>query len=67
MPCNSCSGIDYSHPAFGGCTAINEPPGRCRVVAGYDFVGDDFQMPTDPLQPNPDPVSISITCIEFQV
>jgi hypothetical protein len=27
------------------------------VVAGYDFVGDDFQLPTDPLQPNPDPVS----------
>lgn len=63
----SCSGIDYTHPAFGGCTAINEPFGRCRVVAGYDFVGDEFETPTDPLQPNPDPVSISTTVSAVQV
>ena len=41
------TGIDYTHPAFGGCDA----PGRgagCRVVAGYDFV-DDEADPMDPV------------------
>ncbi|KAI9595022.1 peptidase S8/S53 domain-containing protein [Syncephalis fuscata] len=31
------SGIDYTHPALGGCFG----PG-CRVAYGYDFVGDNF-------------------------
>lgn len=50
------SGVDYTHAAFGGCTAVNTPAGKCRVVAGYDFVGDDFQLPTDALKPKSDPV-----------
>ncbi|KAI8052884.1 peptidase S8/S53 domain-containing protein [Syncephalis plumigaleata] len=32
------SGIDYTHPALGGCFGLN-----CRVAYGYDFVGDAFQ------------------------
>lgn len=55
------SGIDYTHPAFGGCTAVNTPEGKCRVVAGYDFVGDDFDLPTDTPRPKDDPVSRTIS------
>ncbi|RKP26967.1 peptidase S8/S53 domain-containing protein [Syncephalis pseudoplumigaleata] len=32
------SGIDYTHPALGGCFGAG-----CRVAYGYDFVGDDFR------------------------
>ncbi|RUS30603.1 peptidase S8/S53 domain-containing protein [Jimgerdemannia flammicorona] len=39
------SGIDYQHPALGGCFG----PG-CRVAYGYDFVGDDGHSPdSDPI------------------
>jgi subtilisin family serine protease len=31
------SGIDYHHPALGGCFG----PG-CKVAKGYDLVGDDY-------------------------
>src|SRR5690606_20176595 len=31
------SGIDYTHPALGGCLG----PG-CKVVGGYDFSGDEW-------------------------
>jgi minor extracellular serine protease Vpr len=31
------TGIDYDHPDLGGCFGEN-----CRVVTGWDFVGDDF-------------------------
>ncbi|HEY3477153.1 MAG TPA: S8 family serine peptidase, partial [Anaerolineales bacterium] len=31
------TGVDYDHPDLGGCFGAG-----CRVVAGYDFVGDDF-------------------------
>ncbi|KAG0049745.1 hypothetical protein BGZ83_005428 [Gryganskiella cystojenkinii] len=34
------SGVDYTHPALGGCFG----PG-CKVAYGYDFVGDDGQSP----------------------
>lgn len=34
-------GLDYTHPAFGSCTAIGKGE-NCRVVAGHDFTdGDD--------------------------
>lgn len=33
-------GLDYTHHAFGGCTAINSG-GDCRVVAGFDFTDED--------------------------
>ena len=32
------TGIDYTHPDLGGCTAVG--PG-CRVADGHDFVNDD--------------------------
>ncbi|KAF9089585.1 hypothetical protein BGX29_011983 [Mortierella sp. GBA35] len=31
------TGVDYKHPALGGCFG----PG-CKVAYGYDFVGDDY-------------------------
>lgn len=31
------SGIDYQHPDLGGCFGPS-----CRVIAGYDFVGDAY-------------------------
>ncbi|CAK8721998.1 hypothetical protein GCAAIG_11630 [Candidatus Electronema halotolerans] len=34
------TGIDYTHSAFGSCSALNSGAG-CRVVGGYDFVNDD--------------------------
>lgn len=39
------TGIDYTHPDLGGCTAVG--PG-CRVADGYDFVNDD----NDPFDDN---------------
>lgn len=48
------SGIDYLHPALGGCFG----PG-CRVSYGYDFVGDDYNAGSifnkDP-KPDEDPM-----------
>ncbi len=48
------TGIDYDHPDLGGCFG----PG-CRVVTGWDFVGDAYNADTtsagyDPV-PHPDP------------
>jgi minor extracellular serine protease Vpr len=44
------TGIDYHHPDLGGCFGAG-----CRVVTGWDFVGDDFNAnPSDPAY-NPDP------------
>ncbi len=39
------TGIDYRHPALGGCTAVND---TCRVFGGYDYVNND----ADPLDDN---------------
>ncbi|KAF8060298.1 rplY [Scenedesmus sp. PABB004] len=50
------TGIDYTHPAFGGCTAVGQPAGRCRVVAGRDLVGDAFVSGKDVQQPDDDPL-----------
>ncbi|KAG0052658.1 hypothetical protein BGZ83_002315 [Gryganskiella cystojenkinii] len=36
------SGVDYTHPALGGCFG----PG-CKVAYGTDFVGDDGKSPDD--------------------
>ncbi|KAI8832544.1 peptidase S8/S53 domain-containing protein [Chytridium lagenaria] len=41
------SGIDYNHPALGGCFGPN-----CRVSFGYDLVGDNY--PTS-ITPDSDP------------
>ncbi|ROV99042.1 hypothetical protein VMCG_06618 [Cytospora schulzeri] len=43
------SGIDYTHPALGGCFG----PG-CLVSSGWDFVGDAFTGQNTPV-PGPDP------------
>ncbi|KAI1495697.1 peptidase S8/S53 domain-containing protein [Biscogniauxia marginata] len=43
------SGIDWKHPALGGCFG----PG-CLVEAGYDFTGDTFVPPGTPM-PDSDP------------
>lgn len=44
-------GLDYTHPAFGGCTAINSG-GKCRVVAGKDLVDGDNKTVSVWLQRN---------------
>jgi subtilisin family serine protease len=44
------SGIDYRHPALGGCFGKN-----CRVAYGTDFVGDAFTGENDPV-PDNDPL-----------
>ena len=37
------TGIDIDHPAFGGGGAPGATPfPSARIVAGYDFVGDDY-------------------------
>jgi subtilisin family serine protease len=43
------SGVDYKHPALGGCFGKG-----CRVVYGHDFVGDDYTGANEP-QPDEDP------------
>ncbi|RSM17836.1 hypothetical protein CDV31_003262 [Fusarium ambrosium] len=45
------SGIDYTHPALGGCFG----PG-CLVEAGWDFTGDDFLPGTIEAKPDADPM-----------
>jgi subtilisin family serine protease len=49
------TGIDFDHPDLGGCFG----PG-CRVAAGYDLVGDDFNAddtsPSFQPIPHPDPI-----------
>ncbi|KAI8606655.1 peptidase S8/S53 domain-containing protein, partial [Dissophora ornata] len=37
------TGIDFTHPALGGCFGAN-----CRVAYGYDFVGDDYNGKNTP-------------------
>ncbi|KAI1344254.1 peptidase S8/S53 domain-containing protein [Xylariaceae sp. FL0016] len=44
------SGVDYTHPALGGCFG----PG-CLVEAGYDFTGDDYNPPHNEPVPDDDP------------
>ncbi|KZM24061.1 uncharacterized protein EKO05_0004598 [Ascochyta rabiei] len=44
------SGIDYTHPALGGCFG----PG-CLVEIGYDFVGDDYKVGQSEPKPDDDP------------
>jgi len=43
------SGIDYLHPDLGGCFGDG-----CRVITGYDFVGDNWD-PSLPPMPDNDP------------
>ncbi|EON99722.1 putative minor extracellular protease vpr protein [Phaeoacremonium minimum UCRPA7] len=43
------TGVDYRHPALGGCFGP-----ECLVTFGYDLVGDDFDGFNTPV-PDPDP------------
>ncbi|KAJ1655819.1 hypothetical protein IWQ61_004492 [Dispira simplex] len=45
------SGIDYLHPAFGGCFKTE----GCCIMHGYDFVRDNFNGKNTP-QPDADPM-----------
>ncbi|KAF9187924.1 hypothetical protein BGZ51_000944 [Haplosporangium sp. Z 767] len=44
------SGVDYSHPALGGCFGKG-----CRVSQGWDFVGDNYDK-TGVATPDADPM-----------
>lgn len=44
------TGIDYTHPDLGGCLGNG-----CRVIGGYDFVGEDFNGDNTPI-PDADPM-----------
>ncbi|KAK0529661.1 hypothetical protein OC835_004272 [Tilletia horrida] len=45
------TGVDWSHPALGGCFGKG-----CKVSFGFDFVGDDYDGANDPA-PDADPLS----------
>ncbi|KAH7085287.1 subtilase [Paraphoma chrysanthemicola] len=47
------SGIDYNHPALGGCFGPD-----CLVARGYDFAGDNYTGFNDPI-PDGDPMDCS--------
>lgn len=43
LVCVIDTGIAFvGNPSYGECKALNTPKGKCRVVTGYDFVGDAF-------------------------
>ncbi|RYP17292.1 hypothetical protein DL765_004583 [Monosporascus sp. GIB2] len=44
------SGIDYNHPALGGCFGEG-----CIVSYGWDLAGDEFASDSDAPMPDPDP------------
>ncbi|CAD6889968.1 unnamed protein product [Tilletia laevis] len=45
------TGVDWTHPALGGCFGKG-----CRISFGFDFVGDDYDGANDPM-PDADPLS----------
>ncbi|KJZ76749.1 hypothetical protein HIM_03626 [Hirsutella minnesotensis 3608] len=45
------TGLDYTHEALGGCLG----PG-CKIIGGYDYVGDPFLDGLYPVQPDLDPM-----------
>ncbi|MFB9731423.1 S8 family serine peptidase [Ornithinimicrobium kibberense] len=58
------TGIDYNHPDLGGSgtndEAVDFP--NDRVVAGYDFVGDDYDASGENGTPNPVPDEFPDDC-----
>ncbi|RKP07940.1 peptidase S8/S53 domain-containing protein, partial [Thamnocephalis sphaerospora] len=44
------TGVDYHHPALGGCFGHG-----CKVAYGWDFVGDAYNGTNQPI-PDPDPL-----------
>jgi minor extracellular serine protease Vpr len=53
------TGIDYKHPDLGG--PCDQPGPGCRVVAGFDFVGDAFNA-ADPANNTPAPDDDPMDC-----
>ena len=45
------TGIDFNHPDLGGCFGAG-----CRVVKGYDFVGDHYDANNPSTLPEPDAI-----------
>ncbi|RCI03374.1 hypothetical protein CU098_010979 [Rhizopus stolonifer] len=45
------SGIDYTHPALGGCFGKG-----CKVAYGYDLVGNNYNGTTASIKPSHDPL-----------
>ncbi|KAL0092230.1 secreted subtilisin-like serine protease [Phycomyces blakesleeanus] len=45
------SGIDYTHPALGGCFGKG-----CKVAYGYDLVGDDYNGRPESIKESHDPI-----------
>ncbi|KAI9477111.1 peptidase S8/S53 domain-containing protein [Zychaea mexicana] len=45
------TGIDYTHPALGGCFGDG-----CRVAYGHDLVGDDYGESNSSVDPDNDPM-----------
>ncbi|CAF1433292.1 unnamed protein product, partial [Adineta steineri] len=45
------TGVDYSHPALGGCFG-----GQCKVGFGYDFVGNEYSAGNPIPIPDDDPM-----------
>ncbi|WIA37929.1 hypothetical protein OEZ86_001306 [Tetradesmus obliquus] len=42
LVCVVDTGINFSNDIYGNCYGVNQPPGQCKVVTGYDFVGDAY-------------------------
>lgn len=36
------TGINFVQPSFGHCSAVNHPEQKCKVVTGYNLVGDKY-------------------------
>jgi hypothetical protein len=49
------TGVDWRHPALGGCFGTG-----CKISFGLDFVGDDYDATGVAVQ-DPDPL---VTCTE---
>jgi minor extracellular serine protease Vpr len=47
------SGVDYTNPDLGGCAHFGDA--NCRVVGGYDFVGDNYDATSTDKAFNPVP------------
>ncbi|KAI9313291.1 peptidase S8/S53 domain-containing protein [Dichotomocladium elegans] len=45
------SGVDYLHPALGGCFGSG-----CKIAYGYDLVGDDYDGSPGSLRPDDNPL-----------
>ncbi|KAH7094934.1 serine-type endopeptidase-like protein [Paraphoma chrysanthemicola] len=54
------SGIDYNHPALGGCFGPN-----CLVARGHDFVGNNYTGFNDPI-PDDDPMDCSAHLLDVK-